>query len=201
MTTFSEAFAKAQGAMRAAEKNSKNPHFKSTYADLASVIDAVREPLAAAGIARVQVTEAREIGLCLVTRLVFQDVVHVESVLPLPSTPDMQKLGAAITYARRFGLLTVCGIAADDDDDDGNTAARAPLPPMEQNNDLALSAERLSKEIAAATTRETLERLAGELTKAGFGKDATGLAATFRARLGAIYSKRLAEVTRESNTK
>jgi len=107
------ALAKAQGAMKNAALNKVNPHFRSKYADLAGIRDAVIPALTANGIAVVQTLD----GTSVLTRLMHSSGQWIESACPVPAVPDMQKMGSAITYARRYSLSAICGIAADEDDD------------------------------------------------------------------------------------
>lgn len=128
------ALAKAQGIMANAVINKTNPHFKSKYADLAAIREAVSSPLAQNGIAVVQVIDSDESGSFLVTRLVHSSGQWVESLHPLPATAKPQEFGSALTYARRYSLAAICGISAEEDDD-ANAAndtsmqtQRAPAP-------------------------------------------------------------------------
>lgn len=111
------ALAKAQGAMANATMNRVNPHFKSRYADLASVLDAARAPLAANGLSYSQMTEARDGAFVLVTTLMHASGQWISSEYPLPSTGRPQEMGSALTYARRYSLSALIGNAADEDDD------------------------------------------------------------------------------------
>lgn len=124
MTTSQEvneiagALAKAQQSMKNATLNKVNPHFRSKYADLAGIRDAVIPALAANGIAVVQTLGgAADGGNLLMTRLVHTSGQWIESDCPVPFSGDMQKMGSAITYARRYSLSAICGISADEDDD------------------------------------------------------------------------------------
>jgi hypothetical protein len=118
------ALAKAQAGMKNAALNKVNPHFRSKYADLAGIRDTVIPALAAQGIAAVQTLDFNDGNTVYVcTRLMHTSGQWVESLCPLPNVPDMQKMGSAITYARRYSLSAICGIAADEDDD-GNEAAK-----------------------------------------------------------------------------
>ncbi len=119
------ALAKAQGAMKPASKSSVNPHFKSKYADLASVWETIREPLAQNGLSVTQTlgVDANSDGTLLYTMLMHssgQYVGSVQQLLPRDKTP--QGLAAALTYARRQSLQAIVGVAADEDDD-GNEAS------------------------------------------------------------------------------
>lgn len=123
ITELAKALSKAQGEMEAAKKGSLNPHFKNKYADLADVIDAVREPLCKNGLSFVQFPRTLGEGkLELITLLMHSSGEWIEGGVPLLfSKNDMQGLGGAITYARRFGLSSMVGLSQDDDD--GETAA------------------------------------------------------------------------------
>jgi len=113
------ALSKAQGAMAAAKKDATNPHFKSRYADLASVWEACRVPLSANELAVIQVTEyAGTGGITLMTMLVHSSGEWFRSRLYVPlAQPSVQQIGSAITYARRYALGAIVGVAAADDDD------------------------------------------------------------------------------------
>lgn len=121
------ALAKAQGEMRNAALNKVNPHFKSRYADLAGIRDAVVPVLAKHGIAVVQtlgVLETQQTP-AVVTRLLHASGQWIESTCPVAGGKNMQEFGSAITYARRYSLSAICGIAADEDDD-ANAASEPP---------------------------------------------------------------------------
>ncbi len=129
------ALAKAQGVMKNATLNKVNPHFKSKFADLAAVRDAVIPALTANGIAVVQTLDTFMVGPdgtggpCVYTRLVHTSGQWIESLCQIPNGGDMQKMGSAITYARRYSLSAICGIAADEDDD-GNEAVQPTARPQ-----------------------------------------------------------------------
>jgi hypothetical protein len=111
------ALAKAQAAMKVAPLNKTNPHFKNKYADLPSVIDAIRKPLTENGIALTQTTELRDGAFCLVTRLIHSSGQWMSGEYLLPAQATPQQLGSALTYARRYSLSAIACIAADEDDD------------------------------------------------------------------------------------
>lgn len=121
--TLVAALARAQAKMPPVHKTKTNPHFKSTYADLADVLAAVRPTLAAEGIALVQPIRVTEHGAELVTALLKGDE-RIESALPLPLDQKPQDMGSRLTYLRRFMLAALVGVAAEDDDD-GNAAQNA----------------------------------------------------------------------------
>lgn len=111
------AYAKAQGAMHSATKNSINPHYKTRYADLAAIIEATREALAANGLAITQTTEIVGDLFLLHTTLMHSSGQWKDSVWPLPLAGKPQEQGSALTYARRYQWQSIAGIAAEDDDD------------------------------------------------------------------------------------
>lgn len=96
-------------------KDKRNPHFKNDYASLNEVLEKVKGPLNAMGVIIIQTP----IEGGLETRLVdIEDETYVNSFVPFINTPDMQKLGGAITYARRYALVSM--LALEDEDNDGN---------------------------------------------------------------------------------
>lgn len=117
------ALAKAQGEMATAAKDSTNPHFHSKYADLASIWNAAREPLAKNGIAVVQAPgETAERVVTVTTLLSHASGEWIEETLTIPMAKvDAQGYGSAVTYARRYALAAMVGIAPAEDD--GNAAA------------------------------------------------------------------------------
>lgn len=134
MKELYSAFIKAQKEIKTALKDSKNPHFKSTYADLESVWDACRDALHKHGLAIMQLTDLDASGVpVLITRIVHESGQHVEGRYPLlskdPNNP--QTTLAALTYARRGSLAAACGVVQSDDD--GNTAA-GHTPPAKVNS-------------------------------------------------------------------
>jgi len=141
---LAEALSKAQGMIKGAIKDSNNPFFRSTYADLASVWEACREPLSANGLSIVQITEiVTDNKLNLVTVLLHNSGEYIAGRYPItpmrqakdvgwePSN-DPQSLGSAITYARRYALSAIIGIAPEDDDGEA-AVGRGPKkePPKE----------------------------------------------------------------------
>jgi len=125
MSNIYTALAKAQSEMGKALKDSKNPHFGSKYADLASVMDACRAALTSNGICVFHEVRQDEISRNMMTVLAHgESDTRVEIAIPLIlGKNDMQGLGSAMTYARRYGIMALTGLAPEDDD--GNAAAAA----------------------------------------------------------------------------
>lgn len=125
-----EALAKAQLKFDPVLKDSDNPAFRSKYADLQSVISATAKHLAGEGLVVIQMPQA-SLGadnktLTLTTMLAHTSGEWIASDLTLPATMrdrlDAQAIGSAITYARRYGMQSILGVAAEVDDD-GNSAS------------------------------------------------------------------------------
>lgn len=118
------ALAAALPEVDGARKTAKNPHFKSNYADLASVIEAIR-PVAEHGIWFRQTDIEREGGAAVETFYIGHGEEISAGITFVPADrQNAQGYGSAKTYARRYGLMTAFGIAGEDDD--GNAAASAP---------------------------------------------------------------------------
>lgn len=125
------ALAAFQGEVTAAPKDASNPHFRCQYATLASVLQAI-QPATAHGLSHTITFETSDSGPLLVATLLHIGGASIRSTLPIGFGADWQKNGSAISYARRYALMALYGLAAADDDDDGNTAAPARVPAQRQ---------------------------------------------------------------------
>jgi hypothetical protein len=115
---------KAQAAMQGAKKGATNPFFKSKYADLGSVINAMKEPFADNGLSYSQFPFMREGVVGVETILMHDSGEWITSELNLPmGKQTAQEAGSVITYARRYALQSIAGIPSEDDD--GNAATQA----------------------------------------------------------------------------
>jgi hypothetical protein len=120
------ALIKAQTEIKGALKDSTNPHFRSKYADLSSVVDAVKAPLLKHGISFLQGVQDAEGGVAVETMLLHTSGEWISSTLRIPAVKqDAQGYGSAITYGRRYGLQAMCGVPAEDDDGNAATASTA----------------------------------------------------------------------------
>lgn len=127
------ALAKAQGAFASIKKDktasirsNNGASYSYSYADLASVIDAIRKPLAENGIAYIQAIQTVDSGMYLDTRLIHSSGQWISSTYPLPAGGRAQEMGSAQTYARRYALCALVGVVAEDDDDGDNAADTKP---------------------------------------------------------------------------
>lgn len=112
------AFVKAQKAFAPALKTSTNPHFKTKYADLSACVEAVVDALNSNGIFLTQRHHTAPNGVSIETVLIHESGEQISSgVLFVPADKQTpQGYGSALTYARRYSLMTMCGIAPEDDD-------------------------------------------------------------------------------------
>ena len=127
--------AKAQGEITGARKTSKNPFFKSDYADLYECIEATRPALSKNGLAIVQTNDGvhvigNTVFLHVGTMLMHTSGQWIRSYVPIPiDTPiNAHKLGSALTYGRRYGLSAMIGIAQMDDDGNAATQGTTTMP-------------------------------------------------------------------------
>lgn len=177
MTALATALAKAQSKLAGAKKDSENPHFRSKYADLASVWEAWQKVGPEHGLSVVQFGRITEAGAVLVTRLMHTSGDYLEGEIPLLHKPDMQGLGSALTYARRYGLAAMVGVCPEDDDANAAVAPPAavmsgPLKVLDVTSDPTKTGKaryrvRLSDGRVATTFKEPLYSLAMTLQREG----------------------------------
>ncbi len=117
------ALCKFQGAVEKIKKTATNPFFHSTYANLADILDVIRQPLSDAGLSFVQFPK----GQCeLETMLMHSSGEWMSETYEMkPTKNDPQGLGSVITYQRRYALGAILGLNIDEDDD-GNKASEKP---------------------------------------------------------------------------
>jgi hypothetical protein len=115
--------AKAQASIKTALKDAKNPHFKSSYADLTRIWEACREALSKNGLSVVQIPGFDANDVWLETMILHSSGESISGRYPLrPQQNTPQAYGSALTYARRYSLAAMVGVVADDDD--GNAASQ-----------------------------------------------------------------------------
>ena len=167
MKSIASALAAAQIGMGKALKQSSNPHLKSKYADLGSVMDACLPALNESGIAVIQPAGEDETG-----RYVETVFIHGESgdklscrVPLIVGKNDMQGYGSAVTYARRYGLMAMAGIAPEDDD--GHAASQSAPQQQQRKAPPEMTQRRLPTQEAINRTCEYIREATdmGELKK------------------------------------
>lgn len=153
------ALSKAQASIKGALKDSSNPFFKSKYADLSSVVEAIREPLATNGLSYVQISHERENAASFETMIMHSSGEWLScGVMSVPvNKADAQGFGSSATYCRRYSLSAAFGVAPEDDD--GNAAAKAPPKKEEtpgQLVDREISMDGLPAEVRDAIRKEAM---------------------------------------------
>jgi len=130
--SLAAALVAAQGEMKAVVKDQENPHYKSKFMSLDNLIEQTRPVLHKHGLAVVQFPCVSELGAPMLrTQLIHGGSgERLEADMPLfLSSQNMQQLGSAITYARRYAWAAVLGVAAEEDDDANTTAAKTDRKP------------------------------------------------------------------------
>lgn len=130
VAALAAALAKAQASIENAKRTSDNPFFKSKYADLADVRAACQSQLSANQLSVIQTCEVADGGVIVATTLVHASGEWIRGRLKVrPVKDDAQSVGSAITYARRYSLAAIVGVATEDDDGEaahGRDAQDAP---------------------------------------------------------------------------
>jgi len=128
MKEIASALVKAQRAFGPALKTSTNPHFRSRYADLSACVEAVIDALNDNGIYLLQKNYDCDNGIMCETVFVHESGQMLEcGIVHFPAVKqDPQGYASALTYARRYSLMSACGIAPEDDD--GNMGSRKLAP-------------------------------------------------------------------------
>ena len=153
LNELAAALAKAQGLIANASKDSANPFFKAKYADLASVREAIRGPLAAHGLAVVQSPAADGATVSVETLLMHSSGQWIKGLVTATAKDaGPQAIGSCITYLRRYALQAFSGVAAEDDD--GN-AAEAKGKAQPENVEAPKGFEEWADDLAAAADSGT----------------------------------------------
>lgn len=117
LKNLAAALCKAQAEMEGAKKAANNPHFNRKYADLAAVWNTIREPLTSNGLSVVQLLRSMQGGVEVETILLHNSGEQISDVFSVPaSKSDAQGFGSAATYARRYALMAMVGVAPEEDD-------------------------------------------------------------------------------------
>lgn len=121
--SLSSAMAAAFGEIEGATKSANNPHFKTKYADLTTVIEAIKPALIKHGLFFTQRPEPSEKGVTIETVIGHSsgEEMSLGKLFVPANKQDAQSFGSALTYARRYALVTAFGVPVEDDD--GNAAS------------------------------------------------------------------------------
>ena len=128
-SAYVAAFAEIEGAL----KDAKNPHFKSKYADLPAVIAAIKPALVKHGLAFTQPCEPSPNGVTVRTVLHHGsgESIDLGSLFVPANKQDAQGFGSALTYARRYALVSAFGVPTEDDDGNAASASMGRAEPHE----------------------------------------------------------------------
>lgn len=145
---FAKAMVAAQSKITGAVKSASNPHLNKSYADLASVWDAIREPFTSNGLAVIQMPIGAPGGVFIVTTVLHVSGQFCRSKLFIPvSKEDAQGYGSATTYGRRYALAAHAGVAPEEDD--GHAAAKAA--PIKEARPLASTVAKVQAAFPGST--------------------------------------------------
>lgn len=149
---FAEAFCQLQAVIKPAIKDSTNPAFRSKYADLGAVWEAVKQPLIDHGFAVIQAPNFDGDNMFLETTIMHTSGEYISGRYPIrPTKNDPQGYGSALTYARRYSISAMLGVIADDDDDGNAASAPAPKPAQQ-------AATKIADEDVAAGARNWVDK-------------------------------------------
>ena len=147
ITELATALAKFHASVPLIVKNATNPHFRNNYADLGGILDAIRQPLASAGLSVLQLLGDNDIT----TMLLHTSGEFIQTTAPLIiGRNDMQGYGSACSYQRRYSLTSLLSLQALDDD--GNAASK-PTPSQK------FEEAKASKKVASINYLEKLQQL------------------------------------------
>lgn len=151
MKQISSALLKAKQAFGPALKSKVNPAFKSRYADLAACLEAVDQPCLDNGIVLYQETFEDATGVTVETVFLHESGEALRcGKLHVPAAKqDPQGYGSALSYCRRYSLMTACGIAAEDDDGQSATRTQTNAPAVAIDNSPKARAARLAVGVSA----------------------------------------------------
>jgi len=112
--------------------NGINPHFRSKYVKLDDLIDHCREVLAAHELAIVQTVDEIDGRPSMTTLVMHKSGQYIGSTMPLVlSKSDMQGMGSAITYARRYMISALLNVQGDEDDDANAVSSEPSSDPFD----------------------------------------------------------------------
>lgn len=125
ITNLTKALHMFQSEVNKIKKDAKNPHFKSSYASLSNILDAVTPVLNTCGLL---MTSHPDDGFLVTTIYHAESGEFMQSEYPLVSkdASNPQLTGSLISYARRYSIMSILNLNMDDDD--GNSGAKAVAP-------------------------------------------------------------------------
>jgi hypothetical protein len=181
------ALAKANMELHNPAFDMKNPHFKNSYASLASVRNAIIPVLATHGLSVVQLPKNDKEGLVLETMLIHLSGEYLSSEFFLPVIKkDAQGYGSALTYARRYALQAIVCVVGDEDDD-ATVASQKP-----SNKELEAKYNSFKQELLNCADFESLKNIWLVIYRTGFTTSQLG-------QLENVKDEVKAEITKQQN--
>jgi len=152
--------AKAQSEMGAVHKDQDNPYFRSKFAGLSTVWEAVKPALTKNGLSVVQMPGSDERGYFVQTQLLHSSGQWIRSTTYMkPAKEDPQGIGSLISYARRYALQAMVMACPDDDDGEAAMGRTAPQKPVEASKLVAKAETPKAKAVKATEpSKETEEK-------------------------------------------
>ena len=141
------------------KKDSKNPHFKNTYASLTQILSEVKPLLTECGLVLVQPISLDGVGTTIID---CETGEKIETIISLPSNLNPQQLGSAITYFRRYTLASLLALEIDDD---AQSTVKPTMTITEVKIPLTEQVETAKAKIITATTLEDLKAKWSTLNK------------------------------------
>ena len=120
ITNLTKALFAFQGKVSSVKKTAKNPHFKSNYADLSSILDTINPILQECGLLVTQHPHD-DVLITTVYHAESGEFMQSEQVLRMKDANNPQAQGSSLTYARRYSLAAIFNL--NQSDDDGNAAS------------------------------------------------------------------------------
>jgi len=120
ITNLTKALFEFQGKVTSVKKSAKNPHFKSNYADLSSILEVITPALQECGLFVTQHPHD-DVLVTTVYHAETGEYMQSEQVLRMKDANNPQQQGSAITYARRYALAAIFNL--NQEDDDANSAS------------------------------------------------------------------------------
>lgn len=149
MKSIYAAIIKVQGKVKTIGFDSVNPHFKSKYASLTAIVESLQVPMFENGLAAIHTVFDTEKGMTLKTTLIHESGESLDFSMPMIlSKEDMQGLGSAVTYAKRYSLASIFNLVSDEDDD-GNYVSK----PLTKREAISTSPRAVEETKPAATAR------------------------------------------------
>jgi hypothetical protein len=118
------ALARAQSKYKGVEKSGANPHFRSKFSTIDDLINATRQALTSEGLSVLQYLQSEEGDYYLITKLCHgSSTIEIsKAAIYLKDKTDLQKLGSAMSYLKRYNYASICGIGGNEIDDDGESS-------------------------------------------------------------------------------